>query len=75
MNRQTIKKVILYHKKFCVPQMSLEQQAQVIFLAMNYCANVDNPMLLGQDTVIHVLEQAGFKTQKQERVHNIRVST
>lgn len=50
--------------------MTIAQQVIVIQKAMNYLNDLDDPTAMGDATVKHVLEQAGFKVEIVNKIEN-----
>lgn len=50
--------------------MTIAQQTKVIQIAINYLSDLDDPSAMGDQTVKHVLEQAGFKVEIVDKVES-----
>lgn len=66
-HKQTTRDILqflLYYQKFCAnpltPPLNIIQCGKVIFIALNLCANTNDPTNLSDKTVIDVLTKAGF---------------
>lgn len=67
MNRQTIRTVIMYQQKFCLPEMSLDERADIIFKAWHLLNQTNNPMMATQETVNKVWRECGFKLRSAQQ--------